>query len=129
MILLAESRLPKIYMPASSHTKTLWCYLRVEGGDVSADCLHGVEWRGELDRALKKWKDNQRHTTQVGTSNVASPAVQMRGSQPTPKHVPVAAKRTSALAPTGFDGPRGRLSGVPEGGKAAAAAASSEGGQ
>lgn len=124
---LDQSKMPKIYMPAASHTKTLWCYLRVEGHDV--ECLHGDEWRAELDRALKKWKDHQRLTAQVGTSNVASPAVHMKGSQPTPKHVPSAAKRSSGLTPIGLDGPRGRLSAVPEGGTAANGGASAAGGQ
>ena len=75
--------------------------LRVRGGG-DPSVKYGDDWRPEIQAALNKWKERGGFTNQTGTSNTASPAV-MRGSQPTPKHVPSVAKRASNLAPRGLD--------------------------
>ena len=108
-----QERVPKIYIPAASHTKTLWCYLRVEGEGGDPSIKYGDDWRPEIQAALNKWKERGGFTNQTGTSNTASPAV-MRGSQPTPKHVPSVAKRTSNLAPRGLDRAGGGLGPIAE---------------
>ena len=42
-------QVPKIYQPASSHTRTLWCYLRSEGEEYT----YGGNWRSALESAIR----------------------------------------------------------------------------
>ena len=77
---------PQIYLPAASHTRTLWCYLRTEEPG----------WRSALEQALNLWKLDAGLTEQQGTSNTASPA-----------HF-AAAGRKANTTPRAMPGSRGR---------------------
>ena len=63
--LLRTEKVPQMYMPASYHTRTLFCYLRTEKPG----------WREAVEASLSKWARQQGLDEQEGTSNASSPAV------------------------------------------------------
>jgi hypothetical protein len=89
---LVAEKFPQIYLPAASHTRTLWCYLRTEEPG----------WRTAIESALRAWQTQKSHTEQQGTSNAASPAVHMRRA--TPHGSASGAGGRSQHAPTNLNG-------------------------
>jgi hypothetical protein len=84
---LNQQKFPQIYLPASTHTRTLWCYLKSEG---EASC----HWREQLELAIAQWVRDRDLTEQHGASNTVSPAVH-RGAR-------------AGATPTGGDSGHGR---------------------
>ena len=118
---IVPEQIARAYLPASFHTRTLWCYLRCEGEGVGR---YGIEWRQALEEAIAKWSVDRALTEQMGSSNSASPAVHVYGVHTTPKMDSAARRgqRSSQLAPEGLDS---RLGSIPESSGASGVAAAS----
>eukprot|EP00320_Phaeocystis_rex_P005784 CAMPEP_0119068958 /NCGR_PEP_ID=MMETSP1178-20130426/11434_1 /TAXON_ID=33656 /ORGANISM="unid sp, Strain CCMP2000" /LENGTH=80 /DNA_ID=CAMNT_0007050683 /DNA_START=12 /DNA_END=251 /DNA_ORIENTATION=+ len=62
-----STQVPKIFLPAAVHTRTLYCYLTVSQREAEDEASERL--RARVEKAIDSWKSERKVGPQLGTSN------------------------------------------------------------
>eukprot|EP00908_Phaeocystis_cordata_P007713 Transcript_18365.p2 GENE.Transcript_18365~~Transcript_18365.p2 ORF type:complete len:387 (+),score=195.96 Transcript_18365:1342-2502(+) len=80
-----REQIPRIFLPAAQHLRTLYCYLKTSQAEAERDATyreHAEELQERVEAALDAWKKDRKVGAQLGTSNATpSRCSSQHGSQ------------------------------------------------
>ena len=112
-----STRVPKLFLPATKHIKTLYCYLRVSKKEAGDTLVRAQRERLEqvVEAAIDEWKLERKVGPSIGTHNEGTPSrngSRNSSQQPSQSATPSASQH-ARLAPRSMQPPdQGRATGL-----------------
>ena len=112
-----STRVPKLFLPATKHVKTLYCYLRVSKKEAGDTLVRAQRERLEqvVEAAIDEWKLERKVGPSIGTHNEGTPSrngSRNSSQQPSQSATPSASQH-AGLEPRSMQPPgQGRATGV-----------------